>query len=267
MSAVIFSPSSPRLLDHRDDRVHLRPVGLAGRLEVIDLGRDARLAADANQLVDRFDQPVALAAHVRDVLAAVLRRDLAQLDQLLGRGVEGRRVDQRRADAERARFHLLPHERAHLARAAAAVGFWSSRPMTCSRIVVAPTNEATFGETPRFSSSRRYSASVVHVMSYLMSPCSSTMPLLHRVVERAHRAAFAEDLERHALADVALRAAVGEQRLGRPREHVDEAGRDGQARWRRSTVAPSRCEVADRGDAVAADADVGRGGPAPPVPS
>ena len=55
-------------------------------------------------------------------------------------------------------------------------------------------------------------------------------PLLHRVVQRAHRAAFAEDLRGHALTDLALRAAVDEQRLGRPRQHVDEARRDREAR-------------------------------------
>ena len=77
-------------------------------------------------------------------------------------------------------------------------------------------------------------------------------------VERAHRRAFAEDLGRHALADVALRAAVDEQRLGGPGQHVDEAGRDGQAASRRPRSRPrAPREVADRGDAVAADADVG----------
>jgi hypothetical protein len=47
------------------------------------------------------------------------------------------------------------------------------KPMTCSRTVAAPMNEATLGDTPFFSRKARYSASVVHVMSYLMSPCSS----------------------------------------------------------------------------------------------
>ena len=52
---------------------------------------------------------------------------------------------------------------------------------------------------------------------------------LHGVVERTHRAPFAEDLECHTLADVALRASVGEERFRRPRQHVDEAWRDGPA--------------------------------------
>ena len=50
------------------------------------------------------------------------------------------------------------------------VGGLSSRPTTYSRIVVAPTYDATFCATPRLSSSFRYSASVVQVMSYLRSP-------------------------------------------------------------------------------------------------
>ena len=53
------------------------------------------------------------------------------------------------------------------------VAWRSSRPSTCSRMVAAPTNEATLGETPFFSSMARYSARVVQVMSYWMSPCWS----------------------------------------------------------------------------------------------
>ncbi len=136
------------------------------------------------------------------------------------------------------------------------VGFRSSRPITCSRIVVAPMNEATFVETPRFSSSRRYSASVVQVMSYLMSPHLLDQACLHAVVERAHRAALAEDLERDALADVALRASVHEQRLGRPREHVDEAGRHRQVRRVDRHAGARRSQASDARDPVAFDSDV-----------
>ena len=103
----------PRRFYLADDLVHLRPVRLAGRFQVIDLRGQAGLTADPDQFVDRFEQAVALAAHVRDVLAAVLRRHLAQLDELLGAGVRGRRVDQRRSDPERARFHFPAHELPH----------------------------------------------------------------------------------------------------------------------------------------------------------
>ena len=62
---------------------------------------------------------------------------------------------------------------------------------------------------------------------------------------------------RDALPDLALRAAVHDQRLGRPRQHVDEAGRDGEAGRIDDRRRGGACEVADGGDAIAADADVG----------
>ena len=55
------------------------------------------------------------------------------------------------------------------------VGLRSASPITCSRTVVAPRNDATFCDTPRRSSSCRYSDSVVHVMSNFRSPICSTI--------------------------------------------------------------------------------------------
>ena len=52
---------------------------------------------------------------------------------------------------------------------------------------------------------------------------------LHRRVQRPHRPAFAENLEGHALAQVAHAAAVGDQRFGCPAQHIDEARCDGLA--------------------------------------
>ena len=48
--------------------------------------------------------------------------------------------------------------------------------------------------------------------------------LLHGVVQGAHGGALAHDLQGHALEDVAHAAAVGDQRLGGPAQHVDEPG-------------------------------------------
>jgi hypothetical protein len=50
--------------------------------------------------------------------------------------------------------------------------------------------------------------------------------LLHLVVPRPERVAFAEHFERDALPQIALRLAVDDQRLDGPAQHVDEAGRD-----------------------------------------
>ena len=86
----------------------------AGRLDVVDLRRNFRFAADPDQFIERLEQLVSLAPHVRNIFALIFRRDLAELDQLRRFGVKGRRIDQRGADAERAGFHLLADQRAHL---------------------------------------------------------------------------------------------------------------------------------------------------------
>ena len=230
MSAVIFRPSARAASIFAIAWSIFGPVARAGRLEVIDLGGDLRLAADADQLVHCLEQAVALAAQVGDVLAAdTARATLHSSISSSVRGVERRRVDERRADAERARLHLLAHERPHLVELLPA---WASCPRGRSRARGWSSRRRT---RPRSARCRAAPAtpgtrhSVVQVMSYLMSPICFDRALLHRVVERAHRAAFAEDLRRHALPDFALGAAVGDQRVRRPRQHVDEARCDRQA--------------------------------------
>jgi len=78
----------------------------------------------------------------------------------------------------------------------------------------------------------------------------------HRIGERAHRVSFAEDLERHALSHVALRAAVRDQRWDRPREHVDEAGRDREAGDVNLALPAIADRGHDRGDQIGIDRDV-----------
>src|SRR5262249_61664993 len=70
-------------------------------------------AAAAVEPAPRLEQRVRLAPHVRDVLALVLRGDLAELDELLRGRVVARGIDEGRADPERARLHLLADEVAH----------------------------------------------------------------------------------------------------------------------------------------------------------
>src|SRR2546425_12937550 len=81
--------------------------------------------------------------------------------------------------------------------------------------------------------------------------------LTHSICERPHRRAFTEHLERHTLADVARRAAVGDQRGDRPREHVDETRSDREA----PGVYLFATAVTDPGhhrcDPIAIDRDIG----------
>ena len=81
--------------------------------EVVDLGGDPAHPGDVDQFVQRLEQLVALAAHVRDVHAAILSDDLRQRDELGCLGVERRGVDQRSAESESAVLHRLPAERPH----------------------------------------------------------------------------------------------------------------------------------------------------------
>src|SRR3546814_2665074 len=67
--------------------------------------------------------------------------------------------------------------------------------------------------------------------------CSSDLPgepgldpRLQRGRQWPHRHAFAQHFQGDALTDIALAAAVDEQRFGRPAQHVDKAGRNGHAR-------------------------------------
>ena len=53
------------------------------------------------------------------------------------------------------------------------VGGRFSYPISCIRTVVAPTKEATLVDMPLSSRYWRYSPSVVHSISYFMSPCAS----------------------------------------------------------------------------------------------
>ena len=120
--------------------------------------------------------------------------------------------------------------------------------MTCSRIVVAPRNDATFCETPRRSSVVRYSESVVQVMSYLMSPICSIGALLHLGVSGPIELPSPKICVVTPCADLALRAPVGDQRVGRPRQHVDEARRDGEAGGVDDRRGGCLREIADRRD-------------------
>ena len=80
---------------------------------------------------------------------------------------------------------------------------------------------------------------------------------LHLAGERAHRGALAEHFERDALAQIALGIGVGEQGFAGPRQRVDEARRDGETAGIESLSGATRAQVADGGDAIRSDADVG----------
>ncbi len=79
----------------------------------------------------------------------------------------------------------------------------------------------------------------------------------HPIVDRRNRCAFAGDLGRDALGDLARHAVVDEDVELRLAQQVDEAGGDNQAGGVDPLTRLRVLQVADGGDAVAADRDIG----------
>ena len=150
MSAVISSPLFRAASIFAIAVVHLGPVRLARRLEVIDLGADARLARDRQHLVDRFEQPVALAAHVRDVHAAGCATRPSPARQLVGLREERRACRSAPSQAHRALLHRragrAPRIRSSSSARRRPVRRGRSRARAPSR---RSTNDATLVEMPR----------------------------------------------------------------------------------------------------------------------
>jgi hypothetical protein len=85
MFAVIGRPSARARSTRSSNRVHPFPIAPARGLEVMDLCRDSRLAADADELVHGFEDPRGPSLRRCEVyLPWYFAGDLAELDQLLG---------------------------------------------------------------------------------------------------------------------------------------------------------------------------------------
>ena len=178
-SAVIGSPSARAFSTIAINSIQFLPILLPGRLQVVDLGTNARLAGDGQQLLHGFDELRAFAAQVGDVQAVIFGGRFRQRDQFVGLGEEARRIDQARTP-RRSRLPSSPAAPSPASSGALPrVGARSSWPITWIRGVAAPMNDATLQDTPRRSRSRRYSSRVVHSISYLMSPWLFDHVLLH----------------------------------------------------------------------------------------
>ena len=100
-------------VDHRQTPLTPAPLPRPRRLVMIDLGRDIRLFRDPDHFRHRLQQPAPLVAHVAHVDAAVRRRDLGQLDDLLGLGKVGGHVQEPRRKPQRPLAHRLVDQRPH----------------------------------------------------------------------------------------------------------------------------------------------------------
>ena len=93
-------------------------------------------------------------------------------------------------------------------------------------MVVAPINEATLQRDAALLQIAQIFRERVPLDLVFDVALLAAHPLLHPVVQRPHRHAFAHDFGRDALANLTLRTPILDERFGRPRKHVDEAGRD-----------------------------------------
>ena len=251
-----LEPRRPCRIDARQHPRHLRPVGLARRLEMIDLGARATLTGNGQELLDRLLEAHSFAAQMRDVHAPVGGGGLHERHQFRGLRVERRRVDEGGAHAQRALLHGRPHIGLH-GRQLRRRGF---------TIVPAHVIDADGGgshERRDVGADPLLHEGVLIATQRAPGDGIPDVPLLRQhlgsqgIGERSHGLALPHHLERDALANVPLTAAVLDERFGGPAEHVDETGRHGKPRGIHLQL-PLLGHRAHRHDGVAADGHVGR---------
>ena len=247
-------------LNQRDRRRARSPVVLTLGLEMRRDHPRAGLLADLDRLAHRVEQrrgcrPVlaghvpqriaALAAFVRNVDAVHSRQFLRELHDLVGHAPAARLVLEARRDADRALLQRLPHQRAHL------------RPLLRRRRP--PHIVAHHPAADRAVADQQQG---VGADAELLDE----RPLLR---DRPRRAAVLVDDDRgDALRDQVGRGAAAGVLVAEPaarvgpvvgvRVDVDEAGRDVLAGCVDGARGLGASQRADRGDAPAADRDVGR---------
>ena len=153
---------------------------------------------------------IALVAHVGNVDALMFGDDFSERYQFISFGIVTGRINQSRGHAERAFLHCLVRQRAHLLEFGG-----RGRPVGAAEHVHPWRRGADEGRdigrdaVPLESLEplvERVPVDVVLDVALLTQLLGS-----HIVVERAHGLAFAEDLERNALQQIAHASAVGKE--------------------------------------------------------
>jgi len=181
-----------------------------GDLEVDDINRNPRAAADLNRFRDRFENSRAFGANVSRIDSAVLSRDFAHRYQRVGVNPNARRPAQRAGDAERALLHRFTDDDAH------AVEFFSRGRASFVAVNFRPDRTGTEVRTNigRDAAPQQFGI----VTRKILPPFG-----------RRGGTAFAEDHRSHALPHHTLGIAVFDNRIVGVVVNVNEAGRDDQA--------------------------------------
>ena len=201
---------------------------------------DAGLLANRDRLLDAFLELLPVVAQVRRVKAAGGAGGTRQRDELVGLGVCVGRVDQSGGHAVGALLHGVSDEPRHLLQLGRL-----RRAFVVAHHVLAHLAEPDV----RQQVDRRFRPLDGGEVAGKVTPAALGGRFL-----RGDRPAFADHFRRDALADLALRVAVDEQREVRMRMRIDEAGRHHLParvdRPRRGAADP-----ADTRDASVANAD------------
>ena len=212
------------------------------------------MARNLDQFVHRLFDAVAFGPHVADIHAAARRACLGQCDQFGRFGIGSGGIDHRCAQSQRAFVHRGAHQPLHagqLLRRGIDIAF--ANLVHAHGGVANKTGhvggDALFLQRGQILTQRRPGDGELDIV------LPRRAEPFHFGIERPHRIAFAHDFQRHALADIALRAAVDQQAFGRPAQHVDEARRNRLAlhitHRRALGYTRRRAALADGGDAVA----------------
>src|SRR5262249_23638806 len=229
-----------RRFNQRDGVLHPAEVLRAGDLQVQDLHGQLRALANIDRLLDTLPPFVAVVAQVRDLSPPRCRGRPGERNQFVGLRVRVRRVDETGRRAVGTLRHRVSHERRHPRQL---LGRWRA-------LLVAHHEFAYLAETDvreqidgdfRFLDRGEVAGEV--------APRTRGAGLLRR-----HRSALADDLGRHALADLPLGVTVGQQRRVGVGVRIDEAGCEHFAA-RVDHACGGAGYPSDCGNAAVADAD------------
>src|SRR5262249_16837654 len=235
-----------RRLDLRDDVSDLPEVVLAAHLDVIDVHRDAGRLGNVDRLVELLVDLAAFATDVGAVVATVARDDLRHRHHLVfvlvaAAGECGRQVDG-------ALLHRLRNQLLHLLdlrrRRAPVLEADDHAPYLLRRDARGDVDRRTFLiETPEVAiESGPVDIDAAPPLGLLL------VFLEHAALERRHRHALADHVERHALAYFAFAIAVGNDRVVGMGVEVDEARRDDHALGVDHALAELGIDPPDLGD-------------------
>ena len=235
--------SRHRFVHEREARVALTPHRGADHLVMSDLGGEAPLLPDADRLAHRVEQRQPLLAQVADVHAAVAGGHPGEGDDLLGLGEGAGEELEPGGKTERSLAHRGVHQAAH------GVEFGFGR-----RPVLHSQDFAAHGPVPDEEG---------HVDRGTLR-LEPVQPLANRQGRAAIRAA---DGGGHALPQVVLGERVTENTEDCVTVDIHQAGDHREAGDVGALSGACGGQVPDRGDAVAADADIRhpRRAPAPVV--